>query len=263
MLDSSQPLTLTDKERIRYSRHLFLPEVGEAGQLSLKRAHVVVVGCGGLGSPALFYLAASGIGKLTFIDDDEIELSNLQRQILYKINHLGQSKAKAAEKVLASLNNHITLSPIVGKVNDDTIARYLQGADCVLDCSDNFATRYMINRYCQAHHIPLVAGAAQGLQGQIMAFDFREDSPCYECLFPQDLSADNETQAQNCDTLGVLSPLLGVIGAQQALLAIKLLLKQAPLSHVAFFDGATLMQQTVRLDKDPSCGCCGHNVNAR
>ncbi|MFC3034101.1 HesA/MoeB/ThiF family protein [Pseudoalteromonas fenneropenaei] len=246
-------MNLSDKERIRYSRHLLLPEIGEHGQLCLKQAHVVVVGCGGLGSPALFYLAASGIGQLSFIDDDELELSNLQRQILYKINYLGQSKATAAGKVLASLNNQITLNPIVAKVTEDTVETYLQGADCVLDCSDNFATRYVLNRYCRSAGIPLVAGAAQGLQGQIMAFDFRTPSPCYECVFPA--AEEQLATASNCDTIGVLSPLLGVIGAQQAMLTMQLLLGTANTPYFAFFDAAKLKQQSLKLTRDPNCAC--------
>ncbi|MEI5640406.1 MULTISPECIES: HesA/MoeB/ThiF family protein [unclassified Pseudoalteromonas] len=244
---------LNDKERLRYSRHLLLKEVGEQGQLRLKQAHVAVVGCGGLGSPALFYLAASGIGKLTLIDDDEVELSNLQRQILYKINHLGQAKTQAASKVLASLNNEITLNPVASMLSEQNIADLLNQADVVLDCSDNFATRYLLNRYCVEQKKILVAGAAIATEGQLMCFDFRHESACYECIFPSGAAA----APQNCDNFGVLSPLLGIIGAKQAMLAINTLLGHHQGSLFMCFDGMSLKQRQLHLSKDASCACCG------
>ena len=243
---------LSDKERLRYSRHLLLKEVGEQGQLALKQAHVAVVGCGGLGSPALFYLAASGIGKLTFVDDDEVELSNLQRQILYKINHLGQSKTRAASKVLASLNNEITLSPMAAKLSEHNIADLLNQADVVLDCSDNFATRYLLNRYCLEQKKVLVAGAAIATQGQLMCFDFRAKSPCYACIFPK----DSQAPAENCGNFGVLSPILGIIGAQQALLTVNVLLGHHQGSYFAYIDALTLVQHQLLLVKESHCSEC-------
>ncbi|RXF02459.1 HesA/MoeB/ThiF family protein [Pseudoalteromonas sp. PS5] len=244
---------LSDKERLRYSRHLLLKEVGEQGQLALKQAHVAVVGCGGLGSPALFYLAASGIGKLTFIDHDEVELSNLQRQILYKVNHLGQQKAKAAGKVLASLNNDITLTPINARLTQENIAELLGEADIILDCSDNFTTRYLLNKYCYQTNKVLIAGAAIATQGQLMCFDFRTKSPCYACIFPTDLQAPTE----NCGNFGVLSPILGIIGAQQALLTVNVLLGHHQGSMFCTLDGMSVQQMPYRLTKNPECECCG------
>ncbi|RRS08711.1 HesA/MoeB/ThiF family protein [Pseudoalteromonas sp. J010] len=244
---------LSDKERLRYSRHLLLKEVGEQGQLALKQAHVAVVGCGGLGSPALFYLAASGIGKLTFIDHDEVELSNLQRQILYKVNHLGQQKAKAAGKVLTSLNNDITLTPINARLTQENIAELLGEADIILDCSDNFTTRYLLNKYCYQTNKVLIAGAAIATQGQLMCFDFRTKSPCYACIFP----ADSQAPTENCGNFGVLSPILGIIGAQQALLAVNVLLGHHQGSMFCSLDGMSLQQRPYRLTKNPECECCG------
>ncbi|MDW7549297.1 HesA/MoeB/ThiF family protein [Pseudoalteromonas peptidolytica] len=244
---------LSDKERLRYSRHLLLKEVGEQGQLALKQAHVAVVGCGGLGSPALFYLAASGIGKLTFIDHDEVELSNLQRQILYKVNHLGQQKAKAAAKVLASLNNDITLTPINARLTQENIAELLSEADVILDCSDNFTTRYLLNKYCYQTNKVLIAGAAIATQGQLMCFDFRAKSPCYACIFPTDSQAPTE----NCGNFGVLSPILGIIGAQQALLTVNVLLGHHQGSMFCTLDGMSVQQMPYRLTKNPECECCG------
>ncbi|WP_440054300.1 HesA/MoeB/ThiF family protein [Pseudoalteromonas sp. T1lg65] len=245
-------IELSDKEKVRYSRHLLLQEVAEQGQRQLKAAHVAVVGCGGLGSPALFYLAASGVGKLTFVDDDMVELSNLQRQILYKINHLGQQKSKAAGKVLASLNNEIALFPIAERLTESNIEPALKGADIVLDCSDNFATRYLLNRFCLAHEKVLISGAAIAARGQLMCFDFREQSPCYECIFPN----TQQSEALNCDNAGVMSPLLGVIGAQQALLAINVLLGHHQGSHFSYYSGLSMSQSIIELEKDKACTCC-------
>ncbi|WP_105166736.1 HesA/MoeB/ThiF family protein [Pseudoalteromonas sp. T1lg23B] len=247
-------MMLDDKERLRYSRHLLLKEVGEQGQLKLKNAHVAVIGCGGLGCPALFYLAASGIGSLTFVDDDQVELSNLQRQILYKVSHIGQAKSKAASKILASLNNSISLNPICTKLTADNIDTLLANADIVLDCSDNFKTRYLLNHYCFVQQKVLISGAAIATSGQVMCFDFRSDSPCYACIFPKVQKEENN----NCDNFGVLSPLLGVIGAQQALLATNTVLGHHSGSYFASTEGLTLKQSVWKVSKNPECKVCAH-----
>ncbi|TMO48275.1 HesA/MoeB/ThiF family protein [Pseudoalteromonas ruthenica] len=245
---------LSNKERIRYARQLLLDDVGEAGQLRLKQATVLVVGCGGLGSPALLYLAASGVGKVRFMDDDEVELSNLQRQILFKLNHLGQAKTKAANKVLASLNSDITLEPLCQRASAHTLSTALSGCDLVLDCSDNFETRYLLNKTCKEAQVPLLSGAAVGHQGHLALFDFGDStSPCYACLFPP--HSDNPTA--NCATLGVISPLLGIVGAQQAMLAINYLLKGNGAAVLHCVDGETLRHRAIQLQKDPQCPCCG------
>ncbi len=244
---------LSDKEQLRYSRHLMLKEVGLEGQLKLKAAHVVVVGAGGLGSPALLYLAASGVGELTLLDDDKVELSNLQRQVLYKINHLGQAKVSAACKGLGSLNNQITVNSIEQQLTEQNAEQIFAGATLVLDCSDNFTTRYTVNRFCLKAGIPLISGAAIASEGQLMCFDFRlSDSPCYGCLFPEQPTE----QTLNCDNAGVLSPLLGVIGSMQALLAINLILGHHQGSQFVRFDGLTLAQQQFSLTKSPDCTEC-------
>lgn len=245
---------LSDKEQLRYSRHLMLKEVGLEGQLKLKAAHVVVVGAGGLGSPALLYLAASGVGELTLLDDDKVELSNLQRQVLYKVNHLGQTKVSAAGKVLGSLNNQITVNSIEQQLTEKNAEQIFAGATLVLDCSDNFATRYTVNRFCLKAGVPLISGAAIASEGQLMCFDFRKaDSPCYGCLFPEQPTE----QALNCDNAGVLSPLLGVIGSMQALLAINLILGHHEGSQFVRFDGLNLTQQQFKLTKAAQCTECG------
>ncbi|CAM4071963.1 HesA/MoeB/ThiF family protein [Pseudoalteromonas byunsanensis] len=248
-------MTLSDKERLRYSRHLLLKEVGEQGQLKLKNAHVAVIGCGGLGSPALFYLAASGVGNLTFIDDDQVELSNLQRQILYKVNHIGQAKSKAASKVLASLNNDILLNPVCAKVAANNIGTLLASSDVVLDCSDNFETRYLLNRYCLKNKKVLISGAAIATSGQVMCFDFRDNGPCYSCIFPSSDKGDST----NCDNFGVLSPLLGMIGTQQALLAVNTVLGHHQGSYFYSFDALTFVLRSFVPVKDVSCSDCSQS----
>ncbi|MBQ4834255.1 HesA/MoeB/ThiF family protein [Pseudoalteromonas sp. MMG010] len=245
--------TLNGKEMLRYSRHLLVKEVGLEGQLKLKNAAVTVVGAGGLGSPALLYLAASGVGTLTLIDGDSVELSNLQRQILYKVNHLGQQKVSAAQKVLGSLNNQIKLISHNETLTAKNAHTLLAGADIVLDCSDNFATRYVVNQVCLANKTPLIAAAAQGKKGQLMAFDFREkSSACYQCVFPK----SQHSIMQNCSNSGVISPLLGVIGAMQAQLTLNMLLHHSQGCMFVAFDALTLQQQHIKVQKDPGCSHC-------
>ena len=245
---------LSDKETLRYSRHLLLKEVGLEGQLALKSATVAVVGAGGLGSPALLYLAAAGIGTLILIDDDAVELSNLQRQVLYKVNHLGQSKVAAAGKVLTSLNNQIHIVTHSKKLDDENCAELLSNADVVLDCSDNFTTRYAVNRYCLANKTRLIAGAAIATSGQLMGFDFTQtQSPCYSCIFPK----TSEAPSINCSNAGVISPLLGIVGSMQAQLTLNFLLGHVEGSAFITFDALSLKQQHFKVVKDLNCKECG------
>lgn len=252
MTDTLQ--TLNDKETLRYSRHILLDEVGLDGQLMLKRSTVAVVGAGGLGSPALLYLAAAGIGSLILIDDDVVELSNLQRQVLYKVNHLGQNKVRAAGKVLASLNNQINIMTHSQKLTDESSETLLNSADIVLDCSDNFATRYTVNRFCINSKTPLVSAAALATQGQLMGFDFRQsDSPCYGCVFPQ----SSDAPVINCSNAGVISPLLGIVGSMQAQLTLNMLLGHFKGNVFITFDALSLKQQHFKMTKDLACKECG------
>lgn len=245
---------LNDKETLRYSRHILLDEVGLEGQLTLKRSTVAVVGAGGLGSPALLYLAAAGIGTLILIDNDVVELSNLQRQVLYKVNHLGQQKVNAAGKVLTSLNNQINIVTHCKKLNNGNVAELLNYADIVLDCSDNFATRYTVNRFCINNKTPLISAAALATQGQLMGFDFRQtDSPCYGCVFPH----SDANPVVNCSNAGVISPLLGVIGSMQAQLTLNMLLGHFKGNVFITFDALSLKQQHFKMAKDLSCKECG------
>lgn len=244
---------LSRQELIRYSRQLLLPEINEPEQLRLKHANVLIIGLGGLGSPAAFYLASSGIGKLTLMDDDKVELSNLQRQILYKISHLGQDKCKAASKTLAALNNHIDIQTVSQQFNDQNGQALIAECDIVLDCSDNFTTRYLVNRLAKEYQKPLVSGAAMGFDGQLCIVDNRQkNAPCYECLFAKPLKAPKG----NCDTLGVISPLLGVIGAQQALATLQILLNTPDLPQFIQYNGKTLSQNAFNFVKSEHCSVC-------
>ncbi|WP_462157246.1 HesA/MoeB/ThiF family protein [Pseudoalteromonas sp. GB56] len=252
--DIQQSSALSAKEQQRYARQIMLDDVGMNGQLRLKQAHVLVIGCGGLGSAALMYLASSGIGHLTLMDDDRVELSNLQRQILFKVNHLGQAKAKAGAKVLASLNNEIVIEAVTQRADSDNLAAFIKRADIVLDCSDNFATRYAINRLCYRLKKPLVSAAATGYQGHVVSVDFSNaGSACYECIFPE----RDDNPVANCATLGVIAPLLGVMGSQQALITIQALLGTGEFGVLHSYNAKSLQQKRFTVVKNPSCACCG------
>ncbi|MCU4674996.1 HesA/MoeB/ThiF family protein [Catenovulum sp. 2E275] len=250
-------MQLSSQEQLRYSRHLLLDKIGEAGQLKLKKSHVVIVGCGGLGCPAALYLAASGVGELTLIDADNIELSNLQRQILYKTNHLKRSKVQTAANQLQALNPEIKLNTIENTVENADFSALINTADIVLDCTDNAASRYFINRACWQQQVALVSGAAIRGEGQLMVFNFSEQSsPCYQCVYP-DLSEEN----LNCSNAGVVSPVLGIIGSMQALEAIKLLVdkKSSQQNKLLCFDAWQMSFHQFNLIADEHCKICGKN----
>lgn len=242
----------------RYSRHLRLPEVGEAGQQRLRAARVLVVGAGGLGSPAAFYLAAAGVGTLRIVDDDHVELSNLQRQILHTQARIGQPKVASAERALGALNPQVRVEAIAERVTTGNARRLLQGVDVVIDGADNFATRYVLNDACVELGKPLVYGAVLQFQGQVSVFDAgrrRGQAPCYRCLFP---APPPPELAPNCAEAGVLGVLPGVIGLLQATEAIKLLLGigQSLAGRLLNFDALAMHFHQMRLDPDPSCPVC-------
>lgn len=208
---------LTDLEFIRYSRQLMLPGFGEAAQLKLKQTRVLLIGCGGLGNAASQYLVSSGIGQLTLADGDKVELSNLQRQLLFHDSDKGFNKAKIAARQLKPLNPHVQIEAVDQYFSADNADALLAKADWVLDCTDNFKSRKLINLLCQQHQISLLSAAAIAQQGQLMLWPFAHNqSPCYSCLFPE-----LTDQSGNCSSLGVLAPLLGIIGAMQAMLLIQ------------------------------------------
>lgn len=226
------------------------------GQERLRAASALVVGAGGLGCPAALYLAASGVGRLTLADADKVDLTNLQRQILYRTDSVGAPKVEEARKTLAAMNPEVEIVPLARRVAGADVAPLVAAADVVLDCSDNFATRHALNRACVAHAKPLVSGAAIRMDGQFMVFDLRHaDAPCYACLFPE----EGEVEEVQCAVMGVLAPLTGVIGALQAMEAVKLLAGagETPRGQLTLLDARTSALRSVRVQKDPGCRVCG------
>ncbi|HEU4773059.1 MAG TPA: molybdopterin-synthase adenylyltransferase MoeB [Lysobacter sp.] len=242
----------------RYSRHLLLPEVGEAGQRKLQAARVAIVGAGGLGSPSAYYLAAAGVGSLVLADDDVVDRSNLQRQILHTDARIGMAKVESARIALSALNPNITVETFAERITSANVERLIGDADVVLDGGDNFAVRYLLNDACVKLGKPMVYGAVHRFHGQVSVFDagrHRGETPCYRCLFPQPPSPES---APNCSEAGVLGVLPGVIGMLQATEVIKLLLGIGePLSgRLLHFDALGMQFRQTRLSADPACAVC-------
>ena len=247
---------LSNQEKKRYSRHLLLGDIGEAGQLKLSRSKVLIIGLGGLGSPVALYLAASGIGRMLLADGDTLDITNLQRQVMFDSHGAGESKAVLAEARLLALNPEIEVDVIDQALTAEDLAEYVPEVDLVLDCSDNLETRKAVNRVCVEHSIPLVSAAAIRWEGHLMMFDFRQrETPCYECLYPPGAAEP----ILNCSTSGVVGPLLGILGSMQALEAIKLLLgMDVDLNgRLLIFDGKYHQWQNFRISKKPDCPVCG------
>ena len=215
-----------------------------------------MVGAGGLGCPAALYLASSGVGRLTIADADAVDLTNLQRQILYRTDSVGGRKVEEASRTLAAVNPEVEIVALAERVDAARVERLVAEADVVLDCSDNFATRHLLNRACVKFSRPLVSGAAIRFDGQLMVFDLRRaDAPCYACLFPE----DGEVEEVQCSVTGVLAPLTGTIGAMQALEAVKLLAQagDTPLGRLTLYDAKLSQLRAVGVKKDPRCEVCG------
>jgi molybdopterin/thiamine biosynthesis adenylyltransferase len=247
---------MDDQQLLRYSRHILLDELGIAGQERLLGARVLIVGAGGLGSPAALYLAAAGVGALVIADGDVVEASNLQRQILHTETRIGMNKAKSAQSALASLHPEIEVIARELRLRDAALEEAVREADLTLDCSDNFATRHALNRACVRFKKPLVSGAAIGFTGQVCVFDLRtEASPCYHCLFPE----IEEEEAPRCAQSGVFAPLTGIIGSMQASEAMKLLTGTGqPLTgRLLQVDTLNARLHTLTLPRDPQCATCG------
>ena len=250
---------MNDEQLLRYSRHILLDDIGIEGQQRLRDAHVLVVGAGGLGSPATIYLAASGVGRLTLVDDDHVDLTNLQRQILHGTPDVGMAKAHSGARALHRLNPEVEVVAVVERLSGDRLTTLVADRDVVLDCTDNFATRHAINRACVAAGVPLVSGAAVRFDGQLATFDLRERgdgtgrSPCYACLFPE----SDEPDEVACSTFGVFAPLTGIIGAMQAAEAVKLIVGLPSSSgRLSLLDARTMTWQTIALSRDPGCPVC-------
>ena len=246
---------LNDSALLRYSRHILLPEIDIEGQQRLLAARVLVVGAGGLGAPALLYLASAGVGQLTLVDDDTVELTNLQRQVIHDMQTLGQPKVVSAAARLSAINPDVQLRLLNERLAGDSLAAEVAAHDLVLDCSDNFATRHAINRACVAARVPLVSGAAVRFSGQLAVYDVRDEaSPCYHCLLPE----EGEASDGPCATFGVLAPLVGVIGSLQAVEAVKLLAGRRPaLGQLTLYEALDGSFRQLRVPRDPDCPVCG------
>jgi len=247
---------MNDNQLLRYSRHILLDEIGIEGQARLLAASALVIGAGGLGSPAALYLASAGVGRITLVDDDVVDLTNLQRQILHTTARVGQPKAESGREALRQINPEIEVIALRERANDARLAQLVQGAGVVLDCSDNFATRHAVNRACVAHAVPLVSGAVIRFDGQISVFDPRSAaSPCYSCLFPQDQKFEDVA----CSTMGVFAPLVGVIGAMQAAEALKLLMQvgSSLAGRLLLLDGREMEWTSIRIERNAACPVCG------
>jgi len=247
---------MDDRELLRYSRHILLPELGVDAQQRFAAARVLIVGAGGLGCPAAQFLAAAGIGHLTLCDPDRVDLTNLQRQTLFATADIGAPKALAAAARLAAINPEVKVDARVARLEGAALAQAVSAADVVLDCSDNFATRHAVNRACVAAGRPLVSGAAIRFDGQVAVFDPRiPGTPCYHCLFGEG-EAIEETR---CATMGVFAPLTGIVGATQAAEALKLVARigTSLAGRLLLFDALAMEWREVRIPRDPSCPVCG------
>ena len=246
---------MNDNQLLRYSRHILLPKIGYEGQEKLTKSHVLIIGAGGLGSPVALYLAASGVGKLTICDFDNVDLTNLQRQIIHTTQSVGINKAVSAQQTIYEINPEIIVETIQQKSSEAEFKALATNADVVIDCSDNFATRYALNRVCFALKKPLISGAAIGFEGQISVFDFRhEASPCYHCLFPD----TGEESDLRCATNGIFSPLVGMIGTAQAAEALKLMMGigESLQGRLLLLDALSMEWRTIKLSRDPACSVC-------
>ncbi len=251
---------MNDEQLLRYSRQILLPSFGFEGQEKLLNSHVLIMGLGGLGSPVAMYLAAAGIGKLTLVDFDNVELSNLQRQIIHRTSSLKQSKVESAAATIEQLNPLVKTICINKQLEEDDLSNLLSDVDLLVDATDNFASRFMINRACFNTSTPLVSGAAIRMEGQVSVFNFKQaDSPCYRCLY--DEQGEENT---SCSENGVMAPMVGIIGSIQAMEAIKVLANygETLTGKLLITDAMFQDWRSMKFKKDPACPVCGaHNNN--
>lgn len=249
-------MNLSDDELERYARHIVLREIGGAGQVALKAAHVTVIGAGGIGVPVLQYLAAAGVGRLTIIDDDAVSLSNLQRQVIYGVADIGKSKAQTAAARIAAINRDVVVDAIQQRISADNVSQLLYG-DVIIDGSDNFATRLAVADAAYAKRIPLVSAAIGQFHGQIGTFrGWEPGAPCYRCYVGDAHDADD---CDTCAELGVLGAMTGMMGSLAALEAIRVIVPfgENPLGKLHIIDGLAPSMRAIRLPKDPACRTCG------
>jgi molybdopterin/thiamine biosynthesis adenylyltransferase len=246
---------MTDDDLLRYSRHILLEEIGVEGQERLARSRALVIGAGGLGSPVALYLGTAGVGRLTLVDDDSVDLTNLQRQIAHAMGRIGQPKVQSAREAILALNPHVQVDTVDSRADAALLDQLVRDADVVLDCCDNFATRQAVNAACVRHAKPLVSGAAIRFDGQLAVFDTRDpQGPCYACVFPP----EQPPEETRCATLGVLAPLVGIIGSMQAAEAIKLLCGVgAAAGQLHLLDAKAMEWSRLRLQRRAGCAVCG------
>lgn len=245
---------MDENQRDRYARQIRLPQIGEQGQQKILDSSVLIIGMGGLGSPAALYLAAAGIGKLVISDYDIVEASNLQRQIIHANESIGENKVDSAKASIKALNPDCEVEAINYQLDEDELKSMIRRVDIVLDCSDNFPTRFEVNRYCVETETALVSGAAIRLEGQIMNYQPNVEGPCYQCLYTQIYE-----NAETCEMEGVLGPVVGVIGTMQALQTLLILTGQGEplIGKLLLLDAASMEWQGVKLPKNPACPVCG------
>lgn len=253
---------LSDQQFLRYQRQVAIPEIGENGQLRLTDSHVLIIGCGGLGSAASLYLASAGVGKLVVVDDDQVDSSNLQRQVIYRESDLEQRKAQATLKQLTQLNSMVNVRALNKRLSKSQLQLEVMLADLVLDCTDNMPTRQLINQVCFEQSTPLISAAAIGWQGQFAVFDYQtrnhqqaERKACYRCLYP----FDQLQQAKTCSESGVVGPVVGTLGNYQALAAIQKLATgefHVETAKLHLFDGLNMKWQTMGISRDKQCQVC-------
>jgi adenylyltransferase/sulfurtransferase len=247
---------MNDDQLLRYSRHILLPQIGIEGQARLLAARALVIGAGGLGSPVALYLASAGVGAITLCDNEDVDLTNLQRQIVHRTASVGRKKVDSARDTLAAINPEVKVEGLAERVDGKRLEALAAGHDVVIDGSDNFATRHAVNRACVKLKKPLVSGAAVRFDGQVAVFDLRApDSTCYACLFPE----AGESEDVRCAVMGVFAPLTGIVGSIQAAEALKLLagVGETLAGRLLLLDALTMQVRTIKLARDPACAVCG------
>ena len=252
---------MNDEQLLRYNRQIMLPQIDIEGQQKLSDAHVLIIGMGGLGSPASIYLTAAGIGHLTLVDFDKVELTNLQRQIVHRTSDIDKAKVDSAKQHLLEINPAVKINTVDIRPDQQTLGKLVQQADVVVDASDNYQTRFAVNGACVAHRVPLVSGAAIRFEGQISVFDKRlDDSPCYNCLYPQ-FGDEEETCSEN----GILAPVVGIIGSAQALEAIKIIcgIGEPLIGRLLILDALSMNWRSMQLKRDPACTVCSTQVREK
>lgn len=246
---------MNDAQLLRYSRHILLDEIGVEGQERISAGHALVIGAGGLGSPVALYLASAGLGRVTLVDNDKVDITNLQRQIAHTTQRVGQAKVDSARRAMAAINPQVQVVALCQRADAALLDELLPTADVVLDCSDNFATRHLINAACVRHHKPLVAGAAIRFDGQLSVYDTRDAAcPCYACVFP----ADADLEEALCATMGVFAPVVGIVGTMQAAEALKLLSGAGTslAGQLLMLDTRAMECNTIRISRDHDCKVC-------